>query len=1057
MNPLIRRCIISAIAFLAAAAVWAAPARADAVRLLVNTADDHDDGVCDDVDCTLREAIRTANDDGMDDQIAFDLPAPHLITISSLLPVLTEDGTVIDGTTDPDYRTEPVVVLAGDPVKPVPVGLEIRAARCAVRGLSLIQFEEDADGNAGAIYISGGEGNLVELNHIGIAPVAVSARNSIGVRLAADGQTIRDNVISGNEYGIRVDEGFGRETIQGNRIGTDPSGLKAMPNRNGIWLMKDSFEVVIGGPGRGNLISGNDNTGIIAQGYRHILQSNWIGTDVTGGISLRNIEGVVIDGPADGIRIGGSGADEGNVVSGNWDAGILIGDGAHTIQGNKIGTDSTGTRALSNTDGVVLTDFYSAADGKSYASHDVTVGGVMGSGAENVISGNSFQGISILTGHHIIQGNFIGTDISGTAAIPNDVGIHFSLHAVENLIGGTEPGLGNVISGNAKGMTILTDNNTVVGNKIGTDRGGSSAVRNMIGVLIFGNDNLIGTGAPGASNVISGNRTGISIEGGSGNRVLGNRIGTNADGSIAVPNSIGIALGLDYDLDPSGTVIGAPGAGNWIEHNSSCGVWVMNGVHGAQIVENTIAHNGSPASGWCTGQGIALVEEGLAVAQITVSRNSIFQNAGKGIEFFGSDVNGSIEAPVLTRGSLSSVEGTACPGCKVEIFLADVDPTGFGEGKTYLTETTAGADGSFSAALTGVHMCDVLTATATDAAGNTSEFSRNYDGVACLRLPPVSVLLGIPGLIAIFGFGTLFLMRRRRRARIPAAVAGGLIGGGLGVLVLVMPFVRVNPPQYPAGPGESRPPIPACSQFLDVSRAAPADGSIFETGTDVRIEVYPLPVEPDVQTRWRLEVTGPAGTSAAKEFSGEISIPLSELGLDPSTPGAYAWYVSGEWQDPNTQQWTPLCQDRMGRAFLLSPDQTEGNEAQIPNGQTESSTGTTPVPDSSAPVATLRNDANCRKGPGTDYSAVTTLPRGGTYPIDGRNAEGDWWWVRLPGQLGHCWVAGRNVDAGGNTPGLPVVESPPLGCWIKPNPQALLEECVVPCPQGADSSRTCEP
>jgi CSLREA domain-containing protein len=1051
-----RKILFPMAVILCAAGILAAPARAEVVRLVVNKAEDHDDGECTGSDCTLREAIRAANNDGSDDQIAFDLPAPHRIILSSLLPVLTEDGTVIDGTTDPDYRTEPVVVLAGDPTKPVPIGLEIRAGRCAVRGLSLIDFVGDSSGNAGAVYISGGEGNVVELNHIGIAPVPVEARNSIGVRLAADGQTVRDNVISNNGYGIRVDEGYGRQTIQGNRIGTDPSGVKAMPNSYGIWLMKDSTEVLIGGPGRGNQISGNDDTGILAQGYRHIIQSNWIGTDVTGGTSLRNIEGIVIDGPADGIRIGGSGADEGNVISGNWDAGILIGDGSHTVQGNKIGTDSAGTRALGNLDGVVLTDFYSAADGKSYESHDVMIGGVMGSGAENVISGNSFQGISILSGRHIIQGNFIGTDISGTAAIPNDVGIHFSLNAVENLIGGTEPGLGNVISGNAKGMTILTDNNTVVGNKIGTDREGASAVRNIIGVQIFGSDNSIGTGAAGAGNVISGNRTGISVEAGSGNRVLGNRIGTNADGSIAVPNSIGIGLGLDYDLDPSGTIIGAPGAGNWIEHNSSCGVWVMNGVHGAQIVENTIAHNGSPAGGWCTGQGIAMVDEGLAVAQITVSRNSIFRNAGKGIDFFGDEVNGSIEPPVLTSGSLTHVEGTACPGCKVEIFLADVDPTGFGEGKTFLAETTAAADGSFSAALTGVYVCDILTATATDAEGNTSEFSRNFDGIACLRLPPISVVLGIPGLIVLFGIGMFFLARRWRRGRIPAAVAGGLLGGGLGVFVLVMPFVRVNPPRNPSSQPPETVSWTPCSKYLDVGRMAPADGSVFDIGTDVRIEVYTVPLEPDVQTRWRLEVTGPEGVTAEKEFTGEFGILLSELGFDSSVPGTYTWKVTGEWLDPKMQQWNPLCQDRAGRVFRLRHGQAGGVGTQMPPGQTGPTGGNTPMPDSSSPIATLKNDANCRKGPGTDYGVVTLLPQGATYPIDGRNDVGDWWWVRLPGQLGHCWVAGQNVSASGEAGGIEVIEPPPLGCWIKPNPQGP-EKCAAPCPQGADPGKVCEP
>jgi CSLREA domain-containing protein len=1052
------RRILPAAVVLFAAAVLIAPARAEAKRLLVNKAEDHDDGECTESDCTLREAIRIANDDGADDKIEFDLPAPHRIILSSLLPPLTEDGTLIDGTTDPDYRDSPVVVLEGDRSVPITVGLEIRASRCTVRGLSMIHFFTRRVDLAAAVYISGGEDNLVEDNYLGIAPegTLASERNGSGVWLASSGQTVRNNVISHNGMGIFVAEGIGNQTIEGNRIGTDPTGLKPEPNNNGVWLARESFAVRVGGPGRGNLISGNDEVGIVALGHDHVIRSNLIGTDVTGDAALPNYFGIIMDGPSDGNRVGGSGPGEGNVISASLDAGILIGDGAHIIQGNKIGTNASGTRAMGNLDGIVLTDFYSLTEGVSYKSHGVVVGGVMGSGAENIISGNTFSGVSILTSDHVIQGNLIGTDASGTAAIPNSTGVGISGAGQNNRIGGVDPGLGNLISGNERGVVLYKDGNQVVGNLIGTNRGGDAALGNGIGVQVFGSRNSVGTGAAGAGNVVSGNEVGVSIEQGAGNRVLGNRIGTSADGSAAVPNRVGLGLGLDYDVDPTDTIIGAPGAGNSIEYNAECGVFVFNGVHGAQFVENTIAHNSASGLGWCTGQGIVLAERGLEVSRITLSRNSFFRNAGMGIQFYGTAVNGSIEPPMLTRASLSRVEGTACPGCKVEIFKADVDPTGFGEGKTFLAETTAGADGSFSVALSGVYVCDVLTATATDAEGNTSEFSRNYDSIMCFRLPPISVLLGIPALAAAGGLAGFVLFLSRRRTRIFTAIAGGLLGGGLGVLVLVLPFVRVNPPAGPSASAAEQAPFAPCSQYLDVSRMSPADGTVFAVGTDVRIEVYSVPMEPAVQTRWRLEVTGPTGSTAEKEFTGDISILLSELGMDPSVPGTYTWKVSGERLDPQTQQWLPLCRDRAGRAFHLRRGRTGAAETHAAAGQTQSAGGTTPAAESSSPIATLKNDANCRKGPGTGYSVVTMLPRGGTYPIDGRNAEGGWWWVRLPGQLGHCWVAGQNVEGSGDTGGIPVVEAPPLGCWIKPNPQAP-EECVAPCPQGADSSKVCGP
>jgi CSLREA domain-containing protein len=1050
-NPL-RRLLIPLMCILCAAALSAEPARAALVQYAVDSADDHDDGSCSAGDCTLREAILAANLDGQDSLILFNIPGPgpHVITVASLLPPLTENGTTIDGTTQPGYGPGPAVVLAGDYTIPVPVGLEIQAGNCVVRGLSLIQFVGDWNGDAGAVFIKKGSGNIIEKNHIGIAPVAVDEQNTIGVRIGSNNQTVRNNVVSNNSLAIHVMEGVSLQTIQGNRIGTDPSGMTAMPNSFGIRVDENTSRVLIGGPGKGNLISGNTAGAISAVGTGHVFMGNRIGTDITGGAALPNHEGIDICGPADGFRIGGTGPGEGNVISGNLDIGLYIVGGRHVIQGNKIGVDVTGTHALGNLDGMYLGRC--EVGGTQFEAHDILVGGAMGSGAENVISGNLSYGLVDYGPNNMIQGNFIGTDGSGSAAIPTVHGTGILVHGDNNLIGGTAAGLGNVISGNDMGIVILDDDNQVLGNRIGTDRTGSIALGNHIGVQVFGDRNDIGDGMPGAGNLISGNDVGVSVEDGNLNQVLGNRIGTDASGTAAIPNQVGVAVGLDYDLEPVWTIIGAAGSGNRIAWNTQCGVLVLEDVDSVDIIENTIDNNGSAPGGLCDGQGITVVGTYLDASRVKIQMNSMFDNGGLGIELIGSMANDSIEPPELTWADTTTAEGTSCPGCKVEVFLAAPDPTGFGEGKTFIASGIAGGDGAFSIALSGVGNCPVLTASATDSVGNTSEFSENFGSRWCVWLPRDVLLMEIPLLVIIGGVCGFLLGRRRDWRKIPMTVTGGALGGVLGILVLVLPFVRMSLPSQPVG--EEFAPIPNCSQFLDEARSGPPEGAVFDAGMDVLLEVHPASIGTNARQRWRLVVFGPDGASAEREFTGDLAIHLSELGLDPSMPGRYYWKVLGEQADPESGGWIPFCRERLGRSFSIRPDRI------IPNPDFSRAFPEQPEEmTSSQPTARTGNIANCRSGPGTDYRVIATLPQDGIYPVDGRNPDGTWWWVGLPGGLGHCWVAGENVVVEGDPEGVAEVEPPPLGCWVDSGGVTTAggSKCVVPCPEGATPGGVCEP
>ena len=164
---------------------------------------------------------------------------------------------------------------------------------------------------------------------------------------------------------------------------------------------------------------------------------------------------------ASGNTIGGASPGAGNLISGNTLVGLLIEFAAATdnlVQGNLIGTDATGSSTVPNGNGVVL------------SSGANTIGGEA-TGAGNVISGNSGDGIDITAEDNLVEGNRIGTDVSGDAAIPNGTGV--DLGSTGNTIGGTSPGAGNLIrETRVTGCYISganTSGNLVEGNQVGMD------------------------------------------------------------------------------------------------------------------------------------------------------------------------------------------------------------------------------------------------------------------------------------------------------------------------------------------------------------------------------------------------------------------------------------------------------------------------------------------------------------------------------------------------------------------------------------------------------------
>ena len=358
-------------------------------------------------------------------------------------------------------------------------------------------------------------------------------------------------------------------------------------------------------------------------------------------------------------------------------------------------------------------------------------------GAANVISGNGDDGIEVAgrAVGDLVAGNLIGTDAKGTAALPNCfVGLNI-VDSSDNTVGGSAAIARNVISGNGEdGMVIRGDfygatGNLVAGNLIGTNAKGTAALANRSAGVNITNaqNNTVGgsTAAPGtgAGNVISGNGTdGVEIVGASstGNLVQGNLIGLAADGTNPLGNT---NHGVFITQEAANNTVGgtAAHAGNRMAHNGGTGVLIGS----------------DPQAGFQTPAGSGNSVEG----------NSIFANAGTGIDLGPDDgftpndpgdtdtgPNDLLNTPVLTSAFLSGtslfltgfLDTGAVGPLRIELFT---NPAGGSQGQTFLTALSVVANNGvavFAPTLTApatVLAGQTLTATVTDGAGNTSEFS----------------------------------------------------------------------------------------------------------------------------------------------------------------------------------------------------------------------------------------------------------------------------------------------------------------------------------------------
>ena len=251
------------------------------------------------------------------------------------------------------------------------------------------------------------------------------------------------------------------------------------------------------------MISANSASGIFSQNATGVLiQGDFIGTDPSGTHPMGNYEDVNLN-VSPSPTIGGAAAGAGNVISASSIYGVQLNDSTGAlIQGNLIGTDVTGTQPLGNGWGGI-----EVGPNPEFTATDDSI-------LDNVISANG-GGIGFTTAtNNLIQGNLIGTDITGTQPLGNNgPGIYMS-DSGDNTIGGTTSGAGNVISANnADGILTTSEifgDNLIEGNKIGTDITGTKPLGNAAnGIDLFDESgNTVGGTTPARGQRHLGQRPG---------------------------------------------------------------------------------------------------------------------------------------------------------------------------------------------------------------------------------------------------------------------------------------------------------------------------------------------------------------------------------------------------------------------------------------------------------------------------------------------------------------------------------------------------------------------
>ena len=626
-----------------------------------------------------------------------------------------------------------------------------------------------------------GDGNLISGNY------------GTGISISGDSQ---NDVVQGNYIG--VDES-GTTDLPNQGVGIDLGSLSDYSGAVGT---------LVGGEDAGarNVIGGNGGAGIEIWFSTHgvSIEGNHIGTNAAGDEEIGNgNQGVVMLLSAHDNTVGGDSAAERNVISGNAWAGIEIwwGSNNNVVEGNYIGLSADGSTALPNgSQGVDLYDGASGnevlgnvisgndADGVSVGENQYSLSGddsdifaeidvddhieVTWAGEWGIFSGDEEDGS---VGSVFFRGNptwplHLEVTSDDACASVGPIWLHHLATGAIQLTEGEDNGCTGESIVIPYTIAIPEDysasGNVIEDNRIGTNPAGDAVMTNQgSGISLRGSSDNTTIGSPWHGNVISGNRyLGIQIGGGSVDDIIqGNYIGVNAAGNAPLPNEEN-GIYFEWTGAGVGTIIGGsgPGQGNVISGNGFNGVDLSNGAHDIVVQGNFIGtnttgtplgngHNGVIAhegardnliGGTAASEGNVIAHNhysgvdigGASSVHNTIRGNSVYSNWGSGIGLWNGG-NASLPAPVISL--LDPVRGTACPNCIVDVY-SDAE----GEGRIYHGWTLANGAGNFT--YSGAVSGPAVTATATDAAGNTSRFSEPVlvPGAATVHIGSMSVAPG---------------------------------------------------------------------------------------------------------------------------------------------------------------------------------------------------------------------------------------------------------------------------------------------------------------------------
>jgi hypothetical protein len=613
--------------------------------------------------CSLRQAINDANrtpastinfridsNESTDESIVIPGPPPTIIGRQTWriqpdplpLPAITAAGTLINGLSQAEF-------IGGNP--------NVSGPEIIIDGVNVFNY--------GGLVITGAN---VEIRAIGLINFTGSSSPS-------------DNSLKG--VGIEVAATASGAKLQGNYIGTLGYG-PAKNNDFGIWLRGNNNTV--GGNSSTltyafNVISGNNKDGIILEGSGNAIRGNFIGTDDTGLIAVPNGgNGIQLRfGTATNNIIGTDPNDlvlqrvYRNVISGNGGYGILINEaGNNGIYGNRIGVSQAGTTKIANAGGGIR------LAGALFASANNTIGGIS-EYSRNYIAGNGGPGIyfnGFLVANNKVSNNYIGLGLDGSvpagAGSNNTVGILFDDGAHDNTIGGPIDGaIGvissiaqhNVISGNSGdgirlqgrqsgNVNLITNKTTISGNYIGTSPGGLFAIPNT-GNGITLNTKVQNTTIGSTTDSKFSNR--IGYNGANGIQLTGTEVKiTRINKNTILRNTLnGIRM-----TNANDTLItsNAPAAYNQIIENGNSGIVATNSVS-TTVRYNALLRN--------TQQGIGV--DGALSTTFKVLSNDIISNTLNGINF----ANGSNATIDKNNLKLNKANGVIVQGQAISVTITN--------------------------------------------------------------------------------------------------------------------------------------------------------------------------------------------------------------------------------------------------------------------------------------------------------------------------------------------------------------------------------------------------